>query len=284
MRHPILFILLSLALISCGDKATGPVSETFSLEVQVRESSGAPVEGLTVATWNLSGSLHQLLQDYLSKRAGATAVDLTLPQASVCWLSSYDLEGHLVQSVLAGDTLFGGEYRLVLGPNGQATAGVEVNRYELIAKNVESGEELFRDAKYMTMAEIDHTQLETGTTDSNGRYVTQDRTIVPGLYDLPEMPALDGTGQPIGTFTLDDSLTIRIYDDQDQMMELRRAVTDARNAIQVIWDPQPASSLGVLDSPPRPNGTRSQNSALARQKSAVPQAFELSQNYPNPFN
>lgn len=284
MRQSVWILLLSLALVSCGDDTTGPVSETFSLEVQVHEAGGAPVAGLTVAVWNLSGSLRQWMQDSLGKRAGATAVDFVLPQRSICWLNSYDLEGRLVQSVLAGDTLLAGEYRRVLSPSPEAEAGVEVYRYELIAKDVESGAERFRDAKYMTVAEVDPTQMETGTTDANGRYLTSERTIVPGLYDLPAMPALDGTGTQVGAFALDDSLTIRIYDDQGGMMELRRGMADAKNTIKVIWDPQPPNPLGILGAGPRQSRAPKESPSLAVEPALVPLEFGLSQNYPNPYN
>lgn len=286
MRHTFIVILLSLAIIACGDDTTGSVSQTFSLEVQVRASDGTPVEGLTVATWNLSGSLHQMLQDYLSKRAGATAVDFTLPQPSVCWLSSYDLKGRLLQSVLAADTLLAGEYRRVLRPRVERTAGIEVYRYELIAQDVASGAELFRDSKYMTVAEVDQTQLGTGATDANGRYVTKERTIIPGLFDLPVMPALDETGMQVGTFTLDDSLTIRIYDDQGRMLELRRAMADARNAIKVTWDPPPTSYQAVLDllrwpggtpkGEPRPGGETFARAFGVQAGSELPESVQLS--------
>ena len=283
MRRSVFVLLLSLVFVACGDSTTGPISSTFSLDVQVHGSDGKPVEGLTVAVWNLSASLHQFLQDYFPKRAGLTAVGITLPQPAICWLATYDLDGNRVESTLEGDTLLTGEYTEVLGRNLESKAGVEVYRYELVAQDVESGEELFRDSKYMTVVEVDPAAFGTGTTDANGRYLTTNRKMVPGLYELPEMPALDGTAQQVGTFSLDDSVTIKIYDDQGKSMELRRAVTEGRNAFEVNWDPQPASALRALDAPSRQSNTPKSDSALEPKESALPAEYKLGQNYPNPY-
>ena len=283
MRRSVFVLMLSLALVACGDSTTGPVSSTYSLDVQVHGSDGKPVEGLTVAVWNLSGSLQQFLQDDFPKRAGLTAVAITLPQPAICWLATYDLDGNKVESTLEDDTLLSGEYREILGQNPDSKAGVEVYRYELVAQNVESGKEIFRDSKYMTVVEVDPAAFGTGKTDANGRYFTTNRKMVPGLYELPEMPALDETSLQVGTFSLDDSVTIKIYDDRGKTLVLRRAVTEGRNAFEVNWDPQPASALRVLDRPSRQSGTPKSDSALESKKSALPAEYKLGQNYPNPY-
>ncbi|HKI83793.1 MAG TPA: hypothetical protein VKA63_05590 [Candidatus Krumholzibacteria bacterium] len=284
MRHLIFVILLSLVITSCGDDTTGPTTTPFSLEVQVHESDGTPVEGSTVAVWNFTAALQPWLPDSFSKRAAATAVSFSLPQSAICWMSLYDLDGQTVETVIDGDTLPAGEHMRVVGQNLELLAGVQVYRYELIAQDVESGEELFRDAKYMTIVELDHTRFQNGKTDANGRCIFENRLIVPSLYDLPEMTVTDETGSVVGSFALDDSLRIRIYDDQGQMMEIRRTARDGRNSSKVIWDPQSAATP-TLDpnSSPRRRTAPELNPASMNGNSAVPQSFKLSQNYPNPF-
>lgn len=283
MRLTGLFLLaLCFAVVSCGDDATEPPVVAFSLELEVVDTAGAPVEGLTVAIWNLPvGGIEPLIQDTFKRRA-VTTVTFTLPQRSVCDFASYDLEGELAQSLIEADTLLTGTHALRLGDGVEYSAGLEVMKYELVAHDEETGEEVFRDHKYMTIIMLDIQRFNTTKTDADGLWSSTDRTLVPGLYDLGVMMATNENGEPFQQFEMSTELRIHLYDDLGQVMKVNHVVTDGANRFEITWDPPVPPSIEELWDT-EPGGER----PATTQKMIPPPPpleFRLWQNNPNPYN
>lgn len=285
MRIPTLLLVLAITLFAgCSDDSTTPPPpESFSVQMEVLRPDGSPVEGLTVVMWNMSDSLIDLLQDTPPKRRARTAVQFTLPQPSNCTLTSYDLDGKVVETAIDNNALPAGVHQIILNGNVDFNAGVKVMRYELVVQDPESGAELFRDDKYMTAVHLDPQRLMNGTTDADGRFTTTDRTVVPGLYDLGEQPALDENGDITGHFTLDHLLTVRLYNESGSYLRVQQVMTDGSNTIKATWD------LGALKHDPRWSEPAPEMAApvceMVTSDVPIPVVeFGLWQNFPNPFN
>ena len=296
VRPPLLLALLLpalfLALSSCDDDTTRPSDDGFSIAVEVRDPAGDPVEGLEVVVWNMSSSLEVALQDdffgsSLARRRAATDVRFELPERSECDFTVSDLEGRIVHSVLSGDTLEAGAHSLRIGVDIDYRAGVEVYRYELIARDPATDEEFFRDERLMTAVHLDRTRLRTGTTDASGRWSTDDPTYVPGLYDLGTMPLVDETGEQRGSFSVADTLVVRVYDDAGAYLQRSFPVDDATNLLKLTWDvtvlrrddPDGVEGVDVVGDP-----APWAPAEAAMDAPVPPIEFRLRQNAPNPFN
>jgi hypothetical protein len=266
-------------LAACKDDTTAPPIDAFSLAVHVTQPDGTPVEGLSVVLWNLSPSLDPYLQDNSQgRRRAATVVDFAMARPALVSLKVYDLEGRLRQTVLDSMVLQAGLHSVVLGSGLEFHAGVEVLRYELVLHDLDSQVELFRDENYMTAVHLDPARLIAGITDDDGVYETLDRTVLPGLYELGDLTATDENGKTTGSFTLDPTLVLRIYDDQGTFLHVETTMEDGPNRINALWDPS------VLRREARgPQDTVHEEAAPTVTHPVVPD-FELRQNYPNPFN
>lgn len=284
MLRPFLVPLLALFALSfvlgsgCGDDSVAPEDESFSLGVVVREADGTPVSGLQVVVWNMSSSLEAALQDEVFRRRAVTVVRMQLPQRAVCDFAITDVEGAWVTSLLEADTLAAGLHALRVGADVAYRAGVETFRYELIARDVDTGEELFRDAKWMTAVHLDPGRLAASTTDARGRWSTASRTFVPGLLDVPTMPIVDVDGTERGSFALGDTVVVRVYAPTGGHLQQTAVVGDGANTLEFTWD------VDALRAPAREGEDAPPVETSLDGVPGVPLVFRLEQNAPNPFN
>ena len=265
----------------CDDGGTGPSNGTFALEIEVVDSSGDPVEGLDVVVWNMSSSLRAALQESGMPRRARTTIEFQLPSLSVCDLTVFDLDGNVVQRIHEARPLAPGRHQVSAIVGTALEAGVEILRYELVARAPSDGQVRFRESKYMTVVHLDRTRLLVGRTDADGRWSTQNRTFVPGLYDLPEMPIIDIDGDIRGTFSLGDSVVVRVYDDTGAWMRHEAAVRDRVNAMRMTWDPEQASRGPASTPGPGSRGRPEETRDTPGDESS---GYVLEQNRPNPFN
>lgn len=274
-RMLLLSLSLILALTACGDDTTGPPTETFSVTVTVADPDGAAVEGLDVVVWNMSSSLAAVLQDDALGRRAVTRISFVLEAPGRCWLRVTDLEGEEVGTYYDGEELPAGAHSVQAGVGIEYRAGVEVYRYELVVREPVSGIERFRAARWMTAVHLDRTRLVLPSTDASGRVVFEDPTLVPGLFDLGPMPAVDENGSQIMQFTLGDSLIVRAFDAEGRWAEARSVVSMGANSIALEWAPATA----------RASLARSVTPAGVAARVPGPELEDrLEQNSPNPFN
>lgn len=275
--HPMLLLSLSLALAltACGDDTTRPPTETFSVAVTVARPDGTPVEGLDVVAWNMSSSLAAVLQDDALGRRAVTRIPFVLAAPGRCWLQVTNLEGAVVSAYYDGNELPAGTHSVRVGADIEYRAGVEVYRYELVVRDPVSGTERFRAARWMTAVHLDRTRLVLPTTDASGRVVFDDPTLVPGLFDLGPMQAMDESGSQITEFTLGDSLIVRAFDAEGRWAEARSIVSPGTNSIRIEWAPPvPRASLARSGVP----------IGVAARVPGPELEDRLDQNSPNPFN
>jgi hypothetical protein len=272
------FAILGLLLVGCHERSTAPDTD-FSLRVAVVDSNGSPVPDLQVVAWNLSSELEAYLQDAVFKRKAVTTIRFAVPDTVVCDLQITDLEGRVLDRPFEDLLCQPGSYSVAVGPNLEFKAGVQVFGYELVARDPHTESELFRDHRWMTAVHVDPGRLVDARTDSRGIWSTTDRSFSPGLYDLGELTATDETGQVVGTFSLDDTFKLRLYDGVGTRIGVDTTVSDGPNRIDVVWRPIPFT-------PPAPQAqpdVERLRAGLLRTAGPVAE-FRLYQNSPNPFN
>jgi hypothetical protein len=117
-----------------------------------------------------------------------------------------------------------------------------------------------------------------GYTDVDGSFATEDRALFPGHLNLPPMPAVDVTGQEIGTFDVLDSVQITVVDTAGMVgVTVNRVVGEGVNSIQILWkSPAPLQAL-------QPTVSGARDGESHRQPDAPPFVWTLRQNYPNPI-
>jgi hypothetical protein len=275
-------------LLSCDSDTTNPGDggEPFRLTIEVKDDKGTPMPDVRVGAWNdLSIPVYSAVSvagDYTEEfRRPATMIPYTVAERSRVNLSVYDLKGDLV-NVLVDDVYREGNLS-AMWVNRQATpAGIY--EIKMVAWEEFGTAVLFADSIYAVLYIPDAEQNILGYTDSNGVFETTNRLLFPSVISgLPELVQTNPLGQPLGTFTYEDSITIALADTagSGRLAIYRGLLTNGDNTF-VFQDPrwlslrlEPWPGTGTLGSP-----------AVAKEARAPGQQYQwaLEQNLPNPFN
>lgn len=288
-RRCLVLFLLTLGVfgqIACDDDdGTRPGSDAFDLEVTVLGPDDQPVEGLEVR-------LHVPIPGFdpfksaLAKRA-STTLRLTAPKEARHTIEIYDLEGELVR-ILYDGLRPAGQHSFVFDGHddkGNELLGTHVLDFRFTARDAATDSVLFEAQHWGTLhtgIDIARTHL-LGVTDARGKVRVDDRSLFPGLYELPDMEYLDESGQVSGTFGFDMEADLILHvPGSVNYTSTTHTLEDGPNDIALSFTPPaPAEgSTGGETASADPRG------AVAASKDApgVPLEWQFYPNYPNPFN
>lgn len=232
-------IALGVLLLASCDTAE---PEGFSLEVSVQDEAGRPVAGREVAL--LYGTLGTG-RPPASQRASALSVSPVYPtpwdrvaqvamhldEASRVRVDLVDLDGTVVATpfegplpagssavalsdeLASGETLPAGVYRV------RVTAGADVQTQTTIHSDAVDGDAVGR---------------LLGVTAADGTLATSDRTAAPALYGVAPVPVSDEFGNPLGTFTFREPVSVVVLSaDGGVAGRAETSLGDGRNRVSV---------------------------------------------------
>lgn len=249
-------LILAGVVSACGndDAVTGP--QLFRVTLKVTDPDGQPVPGLELGMapdtpWYMDGTsrvhnaptaAEQLQQPFPNPFAGAARIPFRLEMTSQVSLTVEDVEGTAVCALVEGPIESG---LRVAAWDGRDDSGAMmpsgVYTAHLVVRGLDGETVRLDDIRRMLLAVFTADQKKVGTTDLSGRIVLQDKRLFPFLYDVPDIPAMDETGEMIGTIRLGS--TIRFYFTDPATGFTRRYDRDvARPAtLSFVWNPPPGT-------------------------------------------
>jgi hypothetical protein len=297
MRYLISLMLLAAVFctFSCSKKSTNgepppppPPPEPFSFRVTVTDVGGDSLEGIRISGWNhlsipfpASASGQDDPADMAAGRPSyTTTFAFSANTACNADLSVYDLAGDpvitLVDEYLSGS---GTRVRTWHEPSGGLATGV----YKCVLNCTDSltGSLMFADSIYAVLYRPDADISVFGFTGSDGVFETGDSLLFPNTFELPSLVNTDQGGNPQGTFSIFDTVTIVLTDTATgKQQEFQRTVTSGKNEFELTWDPAAAMLPKVM------NGwaDHQRSPAVVRKTASMASEWKLWQNYPNPFD
>ncbi|MDP8322893.1 MAG: hypothetical protein RAO94_11130 [Candidatus Stygibacter australis] len=278
MKKLFILVILALLLLSCSDESSES-GELFSLKVV--DSADNPVQGLMV-------SINNTFFEGQGNGRPQTVISFIVDETSHIKLEILNLQNELVRTLI-DDNFFAGEHQFVWdGVNNDAEpaniGGTNIFRYEMTATNTANAEELYNESKYMCMELLVYNDLSiVGSTDEEGVFVLANQLAFPHLFNPGEQPLYDEDGCYNGTFTLSDSINIKLTDPETEEYLIFTVAmgSSSHNQYNLVWEnPQTADVGADISEIP------SQPVIIERggDDNEVPTGFGLRQNYPNPFN
>jgi hypothetical protein len=277
MRSLLFLVLCATAfgLVACGD---GNLGRAFSVDIQVEDIGGDPVEGLRV---QLHIPIDGISIKAAEKRA-KTVIEFSVPRQVYGELTILTVDGEIIRDLFAGDLPAGFH---IVSFDGKDNEGAELFGtvpflVEAVFYESAEGREVWRD----TNACVLYTALDAGRqtvlgwTDEEGKLEIDEGAEFPFLGELPTFESHDEEGQPQGEFTLSSNVELRFIDESDGSYQVVIAdITAFKNIVDVVWNPTVPSSER-LEEPSSPS----------RQKGVPevpgPAIFALDVCTPNPFN
>lgn len=257
-RYPlILLILAALAtLSSCGgeDDIVDPPGPTFAVTVEVADAAGAPVPGLAMSLapdgpWYgekahgvalPAAAIERLRLPHPCPFNPAVTLDFELDGARDVTLTVEDVATGTVK-LLVDEPLIAGAHSVAwngLDDDGERVpSGIYRARLEL--RDQDTGDVVLDQSQTMLLAILDPDRYSVGTTDADGRIVLEDIRLFPYLFDVPDFPAVDETGEQIGTISLTAAMRFYLRDPATGDLMQFHADVNGSETLQFTWDPAP---------------------------------------------
>lgn len=270
---------------ACDDDPAGPGDDLpFSFELTVKTGSAAPVRGLEIF-------LHVplLLGEAPAAAKASTNVRFCVNEALDADLRVFDPQGQLVRTLLTDYPVQPGMHSVMFDgkdDQGEPVIGTALLDVRLELRDPQDGTLIEADrfpAVLYTGEDAEQRPL-LGITDYQGRIVTAERRLFPFLYDPGDLIRYDENAEPMGAFTISDTVEVFINDPIAHLEATARfRIADGPNAFTMTWPPGAAAAaipgrgphLGTGRQAPRGSGT-----AAADIVDCEPDLIV----YPNPFN
>ncbi|MCF7918567.1 MAG: hypothetical protein K9N06_01480 [Candidatus Cloacimonetes bacterium] len=240
--NKIIVFIFTIILLGCTVRDDQSSGDLFS--IKVTDAAGMPVSGLDVRVNNSFSN-----EMYYGRPS--TVIGFVLPEEGNVNLDIYDLYNqhvcHLIDGIFTPDDIYTVVWN---GKNNENEAvnvgGTNIFKYKLTVTDPDdSSNVVFEDSRFMCMELLTESeQSKIGETDAEGRFVFNNLNAFPHIFNdgLGEQPRIDENGNTIGTFTLSDSINIRLVNPETNEYMLFTVDMDDSdsNHYDLIWDaPQP---------------------------------------------
>jgi len=267
-------ILLTLAACSDDDKV-GPKDEPFSLDIEVVDDTGAPMEGVVV---QLHAPIDGFEQKLHAQKKAKTDIPLQLPNQSQVRLEASLLDGESLRVLYEG-ALPAGLHRFTWDgtrTDGESLLGTHTIAFRVM---VEADGSDFEETTYgvlHTSLDVD-TQPVLGRTDGDGKLGVRDRTQFPTLLDQPDLISVDEQGNQGEPIVFASTVQIVLRDADGSNVQITEfAVEDGANELRIVRSRGTAAVEAPSSSPA--------TSGIAADTPTIPASFSLGPVYPSPFN
>ncbi|MCK9409420.1 MAG: hypothetical protein WCX28_12680 [Bacteriovoracaceae bacterium] len=286
----IVSIFLVVSINSCTDGTTESekkdenINTGFLFRVVVKNSSGAPVQGIRVSAYNdpsIGGFPKYQKVSGSEKAMSQSTINYALPRFSRVTLSIYEMDGMLVQQPVLNMPAEAGMYNVSLSINSN-TIGTRVYKAVLRVLNDTTQALLFTDSISIVLWQPDASVSVVGYSSNSGVVETGDSLAFPHLLNLPTLThTTEKDPTPVGEIIIPSQVVITLTDTTTKKsVTFKRTVVHGKNEFGLTWSSavQPFALSPYLF----PNIFHAVKDTSI--SDVVPTAFRLQQNYPNPFN
>lgn len=274
-------VLLSTVFIfsACSDDSpteTPPVVEKeFSIEFEVLDVQGSPVEGIQLTLFND----HDFFQGK-SKNRAAIRIQFTVAEDAPIVLYVNDAKGDTVNTLVHG-WVQAGVHQVMWNGRDDREELQNSGRYTAQLRIYSEGSFLaYSDSLGILLSQPD-ADMFVATTNANGIIVLEDKTLFPQLFNLPDMMATDENGDELGLFTVTDTMHF-YFRDAATMVTMHKMynINENINRVTYVWDPLKESGSPLFQR------VKTQNYSLVGVDQPVDKDFvnHLDNAFPNPFN
>jgi len=257
LTHIMQFLAVAVclaALSGCSDDDTIVEPQPFQVVIEVTDAAGAPVAGLDLGLAPDSPhyqdgkrdqpdqipQIDHLRQPFPCPFFPSAIVAFDLEAARTVHLTIEDVEGGLVKLLGEGPQPMGSHQWQWTGQDDdddRVPSGVY--QAHLILRDEGTGEVVLDESQPMLLAAFYPDQVKVGTTDAAGRIVLDDRRLFPYLYDVPDFPAVNEIGEPMGTISM--TATTRFYLADPLAGDIMRFDGEVAGPVTLrfTWDPAP---------------------------------------------
>jgi len=251
----LLLCLVPLVLVgACSDDeepTSPPPPPPFQVVLEVSAPNGDPVAGLELGLvsdtpYYMDGKDDpeggpkmgvDLRWPFPSPFYPSVIIPFVLDRPGLVRVTVEDGEGGLVK-LLGERAADAGTHQWLWNGQDDSGAGVPSGVYYARLVLADAGsEEILQDvAREMLLSAFFAFQVLIGTTDEDGRLVLEDTKLFPYLYDLPNFPAMDETGAPMGVITLTPTMRFYFTDPvAGKTMRFDRDVVGA-TTLKFVWE------------------------------------------------
>ena len=279
----IAILILFLVNISCK---SNPVSinnktDNFSLTINVKDSNGQPVQGISISIYNDADSSSLGIAESPKVLQANTSIFFSVAESSLVSLGIYELDGRLVQNLATDRKVGEGVFEYVVSLNIE-NVGTRVYKSILTAVNDTTKQILFKDSIYITLLDNSPENSILGNTSKSGTFETTDSLSFPNILTLPPIVETNESGPaPIGVLSFSQSIVITLMDTlTSRYVSYVRQVIKGQNVFDLTWNP----SAGSTSTNPSVSMKRLErmNPFSADTVILPPPRWELAQNFPNP--
>lgn len=268
----ICLLLLAVAWTGCSDgDGTGTptgLNRPFELILTVVTPNGDPVAGVSV------GSVPAVPAEVFPwgpRNKSAVSIPFTTARAQVVRLAIRDVNGGHVR-MLMDQAVAAGRHVVMWDGRDDGGRVTPPGYYTTYLWGQVDGEWESAGSRNVLQMTFDPNWWSWGETDSQGQLIIRDSRMVPGLYDIQPLVAVDEQGNEQGSFVLTGTTWLAL-EAEDRWQWAVVEITSAVQSARVVWDPDGAPAF-------KPVG-----GGLSKNDDVVPAGdLELGMPYPNPFN
>lgn len=219
--------LLFLCLPACSDDDPA-APEEFAVVIEIVDADGAPLAGLPMSAlpdtpFYMDGKAGgdegiptaptDLATPYPCPYNRVVAIRFMLEETGHALLEIEDIEGTAIRRLVeqefdAGPRVY--QWDGCDDEGADMTSGVYTAH--LVVRDMTGGEIVAEQRRDMLMANMDPTRRPVGTSDAQGRIVLSDRRLFPWLFDPDPIPAVDESGESIGSIELTATMRFYVHD------------------------------------------------------------------------
>jgi hypothetical protein len=281
----LLFPALAVLLLCCKSDTNGPSNtDSFSVNITVKNTAGNPASGLRISWWNklpdnvLLGSAYKT--GATEKTLSTSSIRFDVPHAARITFTVHDWDNSPVAELIDHEILPAGVHLVQWSIH--LSKPTRVFNYRLIVQDTATGALIFRDSLNVVLFQPDREISVGGWTSSTGMFQTGDSLLFPNVLALPPLVHTSSEGPDIiGTFSFSDTLIFALTDTATNLHAVYQGLVKkgVANDIQLTWDP-------IIAKRSDPTILRSRRPATTMDivPGTLPTQWRLYQNYPNPFN